>query len=55
MNIQERPTEMLMRQLQAYRNAAKDRKHYGHLPQYASKFAQFIREVKAALKSRGSI
>lgn len=58
MRIEERPTEMIERQLQANRNAARyrnpenGRRHHAHLMPFRPHFVLEIMTMRAVLKSR---
>lgn len=58
MNISDRPTEMLLRQLKANRNAARYRnpetgkRHHAHLAQYRPHFVREILAMRAELRNR---
>ena len=61
MNVGERPTEMLLRQLDAlrrairYRNPETGKRHYCHVQYFRRPFANGVRELRAELVSRGVI
>lgn len=59
MNVVDRPTEMLLRQLDAlrkaihYRNPETGRRHYCHVQHFRKPFADGVREFRAELMRRG--
>lgn len=48
----DRPTEMLVRQMQANRIAARNRKHFCHLPRFRSAFVKDILAIRKVLRER---
>lgn len=52
MKIEERPTEMLLRQLAANRGAARQRRHYAHQTPYRRRFVLEMIAMRAELRRR---
>lgn len=52
MNISERPTDMLERQLKANHHAARRRNHFAHLPLFRAAFVRDILAMRAELRTR---
>jgi hypothetical protein len=50
--IKDRPTDMLERQMQANRNAARNRRHHAHLAQYRPHFVREILAMRQELRKR---
>ena len=54
MKIEDRPTDMLLRQLAANRSAARDQKHHAHIDRYRPHFVREILAMRAELRRRAA-
>lgn len=54
MKLEDRPTEMLLRQMLANRSAARRRDHHAHVLPFRPYFVREILAMRAELKRRGA-